>query len=193
MKKLSRSLILLPVLLFGSQWASATPVTKVCDQPSDDRLVTLDNISGGSATCGPSGITSNQNEGTYFSNNGYSFLSKLDEEDFTSGTGSDTYMSVSGLGGTSGNFEISDGLTKITAVFKFGSGNVDPDWISFDISNIATGGFSADWSVNQQQQLSHVSLYGEKVALRVTEPGTLALLGLGIVGLTLVRRRTRTN
>lgn len=75
--------------------------------------------------------------------------------------------------------------------FKFGGGNEPDNWFVYEL---VSGVSSGDWAyfANKGDGLSHVNLYGKR-SVQVPEPGTLALLGLGIVGLTLARRRNRTN
>lgn len=41
--------------------------------------------------------------------------------------------------------------------------------------------------------ISHVAIFGKTVAVQVPEPGTLGLLGLGMVGLMTFRRKTQKN
>jgi hypothetical protein len=194
MNKLLNSLIVLPLLMVSSQWALATPVsTTTCDTTFDAdplRTATLFEYEVGTVACGPSGITSNQAEGTYFTNAGYSLLSKIDDTG-TSSVSND-YFSITGLGGTTGTFSMMTGLTDATVVFKFGSGNSDPDWISFLISDITSDeSFSSYWSVDQKQALSHVSIWGGE--LTVPEPGTALLFATGVFGLVASRRRMKKS
>lgn len=209
MRKLTSSLILLPLMLIGAQWASAAVIT--CDQSFDAdplRLVTLDtgDAGVGSVSCGPSGVTSGGTaEGTFFSTyDGYDFVSKVD----ASSGSTEEFKVTSNVASlddptptaTVGTFEtLIAGLTDFIAVFKFGGGNeADPDWISFKITDIAADEmFFADWFVSgasstdadftPQQALSHVTLYGNTIA--VPEPSTVALMALGLAGLVIARRR----
>ena len=167
-----------------SATASATSIT--CD--TGDRTVTLSNYDESVAiSCGLSGSTP-PSEGQVFSDLGFTELEKIDDGDAgqVDDTNTGSFITfISGLGGTSGEISLVDGLEDAILVFKFGSGGIDPDWISFNF----TGNLSAHWSVNQQQALSHVTLYGD-APTEVPEPATLGLLGLGLLGLGYgVRRR----
>lgn len=73
--------------------------------------------------------------------------------------------------------------------FKFGTGNQPDEWFVYSLQ---LGMTSGDWEfINEFGRgggLSHVNLYGTS-PIQVPEPGTLGLLGLGVLGLAGMRRR----
>jgi hypothetical protein len=104
---------------------------------------------------------------------GYNWLGE-DTED------ADSPLLTVAVGGESGTWTVTSAAELL--VFKFGS-NESPDWISF----LLNGNTSGDWAVNIKGGLSGAIIYGR--GQDMPEPGTMALFGLGLLGMGLMRRR----
>lgn len=165
--------------------AAAPASAVVCDITYDDyeRTMTLTPLAG-TATCEYSGATP-PSEGNFHGDLGFNEIEKLD------GVGSGTWVSTTGMGTTSGMLTLDGQLyntfANVHVVFKYGSGSTEPDWFSYSLLDV----FTAAWSVNQQQALSHLTLYGDRDTTTVPAPGVLALLGTGLLGLFAAVRRRR--
>jgi hypothetical protein len=96
--------------------------------------------------------------------------------------------------------EYNGGLIATDAYLVVKDGKNDPYWYMFDLSDwdgTTTIVVSCLWGTEVEFEgcspgngsISHVSLFG---GTRVPEPGTMALLGLGLIGFGLARRRKYT-
>jgi hypothetical protein len=116
-------------------------------------------------------------------------------------TGEGSGLGLVGIGagsftqtGSTGTFSFSSSLwdtwSDIAVGFKFGTGNNPDEWFVYAVNPMVSSG---SWQfVNMFGRgggLSHVQLYGTPGGTSVPEPGTLALLGIGMLAAGAARRR----
>lgn len=118
----------------------------------------------------------------------------LERDDANSNGG---LLNITGEGGYSGTWSFSSSVwtswQNVYLYFHFGNVEglgtaYDPDYFIVRLSPIDTSG---TWVVNPDKRgaLSNIALMVGTPTNNVPEPGTLALLGLGLAGIALVRRR----
>ena len=119
--------------------------------------------------------------------------------------GTNPFKEFTGLGERDGSFEFAfdfSGDEDALLVFKFGQGSGNPDWFAYEIGTMTSGSWSLNCvddngqPTNCLNDLSYAAVYGKGEDLTppengvpVSEPATLMLLGMGLLGLAVLRRR----
>lgn len=94
--------------------------------------------------------------------------------------------------GTTGTWSVASGVDAIG--FKFGTGNQPDEWFIFDlVAGVTSGTWDFVNVFGRGGGLSHLQAYckGDDCDTTVPEPGIAALLGIGLLGMAVVRRRTK--
>lgn len=138
------------------------------------------------------------NNGAFFGSHAWTELDKADSGEF----GDAAYWTFSGAsrpsGATSGNFVLTAGLwnlySHLVVVLKDGGSTTNKQikWSAYLLPVDVYGIYN--WSYDNRKALSHITLYGiEGRRTSVPEPGTLAILGIGLAGTAVVLRRKRAR
>ena len=187
---MKKTALILCCLAALAQGAMANTVTSDdCAPGARDITITATSVAG-CLQVGTGSINGN-NDAFQTSNPGWSLADKSD----VLGNLYEGWLTLTGAGTNSGTFSISsaayDIFDDIAIGFKVGAGQLDPDWGVFALVD---GTLSGTWSVSGNQSMAHANLYGSGTsssvtALAIPEPGSVALFGLGLVGLAVTRKR----
>lgn len=193
--KITQLTAMIAAALLWSVNLYAAPIT--CMDTSRNYMTMDDSLA---STCLASGVDNLIGSDTdlFANNTAWSFVEKSNGAgnptplfglSYTAGVGNST--SITGTWSLGSAFW--NDYSRAALGFKFGTGNTPDEWFVYELNSGTTGGdwtfFSTLINGNGKGGLSHLNVYGIERPTDVSEPATLALVGLGLIGLGLARRR----